>query len=189
DHFGLAECHQLDGNESVIAVPGCYPTVSSLALAPLMPYLAPHSVPVINAVSGVTGAGKKASLTTHFAEVSLQAYGIGTHRHQPEISQLLGKSVAFTPHLGHFKRGILATCYVPLQQPLSQIEVDTLYQTQYDDKPLVRLRQQPPRIQDVEHTPYCDIYAQSVKHGQTPGVIVTAAIDNLLKGAAAHALQ
>ncbi len=95
----------------MIAVPGCYPTASQLALKPLLEsgLIDKNQWPVINAVSGVSGAGRKASMVNSFCEVSLQAYGVFGHRHQPEIATHLDCDVIFTPHLGNFKRGILAT--------------------------------------------------------------------------------
>ncbi|RUO64001.1 N-acetyl-gamma-glutamyl-phosphate reductase [Pseudidiomarina planktonica] len=183
--YGLAEWCQLQGNEPVVAVPGCYPTVAALALKPLLPLLSEQSTPIINAVSGVSGAGRKASLTTHFCEVSLQAYGVGTHRHTPEIAQSLQRPVVFTPHLGNFPRGIVATIYAQTNADVSLADINHAYQQAYTDAPLVRLRNQPPAINDVANTPFCDIYA----HLSGTQLILCAAIDNLLKGAAAQAVQ
>ncbi|MDN6109941.1 MAG: N-acetyl-gamma-glutamyl-phosphate reductase, partial [Enterobacterales bacterium] len=106
--YGLAEWRAEDIKQAqLVAVPGCYPTASQLALKPLIDagLLDLNQWPVINAVSGVSGAGRKASMTTSFCEVSLQPYGIFTHRHQPEIATHLGTPVIFTPHLGNFPRG------------------------------------------------------------------------------------
>lgn len=183
--YGLSEWCELIGQEPLVAVPGCYPTVSALALKPLLPVLT-DAVPYIHAVSGVSGAGRKASLTTHVCEVSLQAYGVGTHRHQPEIAQTLGRDVVFTPHLGHFPRGILATIYVSVQKGTSQADIDAIYQAAYAEQPLVRLPGKAPAIHHVAHTPFCDIYAKLVSPQQ---LVICAAIDNLQKGAAAQAMQ
>lgn len=187
--YGLAEYCQLDGTEMLIAVPGCYPTAASLALKPIMPLLQPTCVPIINAVSGVSGAGRKAQLHTSFCQVSLQAYGIASHRHQPEIAQAVGREVLFVPHLGNFKRGILATIYVQLASNVAAAAVDEAYQQAYGSQPLVRLRTQPPALQDVVGTPYCDLYWQLSTIAGQQQLIISAAIDNLLKGAAGQALQ
>lgn len=183
--YGLAEWTQLTGDEPLIAVPGCYPTVASLALKPIMPLLASSCTPIINAVSGVSGAGRKAHAHTSFCEVSLQAYGVASHRHQPEISQAIGRPVVFVPHLGNFKRGILATIYVQLSAHVNAEQINNAYQQAYATKALVRLCAKPPAIAHVVGTPFCDI------HWQQAGdqLIICAAIDNLLKGAAAQALQ
>jgi len=187
--YGLAEWTQLKGSEPLIAVPGCYPTVAALALKPLLDLLDPHSPPIINAVSGVSGAGRKASLQSHFCEVSLQAYGVGSHRHTPEIEQSLGRSVIFTPHLGNFDRGIVATIYAQLRADVSQTQVLDAWQQAYQEQPMIRLRSQPPAIKDVAHTPYCDLYAYVDTHAGQSQLIICAAIDNLIKGAAGQAVQ
>ena len=186
--YGLAEWIGNDElAQSLFAVAGCYPTASSLALLPLIRHqlLADHAVPVINAVSGVSGAGRKASLATSFCEVGLAAYGFFSHRHRPEIEQRLGRSVVFTPHLGNFKRGILATIVVTLAEHVSQTQVEAAYQQSYQHKPLVRLVSQSPNVAHVEGTPFCDLFWQ--QQGQQ--LVVMAAIDNLLKGASAQAIQ
>lgn len=171
----------------LISVPGCYPTVSSLALLPLCrgDLLDKTQMPVITATSGVSGAGRKASLKTSFCEVSLQAYSILSHRHGPEIEQNLGRDVIFTPQLGNFKRGILATCSARLATGVGEADVMACMQSAYGDSPLVRLCTVPPRLDQVVHTPFCDIHV--VVQGNK--VVVSAAIDNLMKGAASQAIQ
>ncbi|AJP42729.1 N-acetyl-gamma-glutamyl-phosphate reductase [Alteromonas australica] len=188
--YGLAEWHEDKiANASVIAVPGCYPTASLTALKPLAAngLLDANVRPVINAVSGVSGAGRKASLTTSFFEVSLHAYGVLGHRHTPEIEAYLGTPVIFTPHLGNFKRGILATITVKLAPNVSQSQLDAVYQDAYNGKPIVRLRDSFPKIDDVAHTPFVDLHW---KLDEASGyAVVTAAIDNVMKGAASQAIQ
>ncbi|WP_189403954.1 N-acetyl-gamma-glutamyl-phosphate reductase [Alteromonas halophila] len=188
--YGLAEWYAEDiSNASLVAVPGCYPTASLSALKPLInnTLVDTQHYPVINAVSGVTGAGRKASLTNSFCEVSLSAYGILSHRHTPEISAYLGTPVIFTPHLGNFKRGILATVTVKLNAGVSHDEVNDAFYQAYADSPLVRLRQHSPKLDDVVKTPFVDLYWQ---YDPASGyVVVTAAIDNLMKGAASQAIQ
>lgn len=173
--------------KNLISVPGCYPTACSLALLPLVKndLLAEQCIPVINATSGVSGAGRKAALSTSFCEVGLNAYGFFGHRHRPEIEQNLGRKVVFIPHLGNFKRGILATCVVTLKSDVSQEQVKRAFIEAYQSKPLVRLLNQSPNVANVAGTPYCDLYWQ--QDGEQ--LIVVSAIDNLLKGAAAQAMQ
>ena len=171
----------------LISVPGCYPTACSLALLPLVraELLADNCIPVINATSGVSGAGRKAALNTSFCEVGLNAYGFFKHRHRPEIEQNLGRKVVFTPHLGNFKRGILATSVVTLKPGVTAEQVMKTFTEAYQSKPLVRLVAQSPNVADVAGTPYCDIFWQ--QDGEQ--LVVVSAIDNLLKGAAAQAMQ
>ncbi|RUO52121.1 N-acetyl-gamma-glutamyl-phosphate reductase [Pseudidiomarina halophila] len=183
--YGLAEFTQLQGDEPLIAVPGCYPTAAALALRPVSHLLTHDSVPIVNAVSGVTGAGRKAQLHTSFCEVSLQAYAVAEHRHQPEMAASIGRDILFVPHLGNFKRGILATIYAQVQSGISAATIEDTLQACYADKPLVRIVNTPPKLQQVVGTPYCDIYCKM--HGQQ--LIFSVAIDNLLKGAAAQAVQ
>lgn len=187
--YGLAEWRSEDIKQAqLVAVPGCYPTASQLALKPLIDagLLDLNQWPVINAVSGVSGAGRKASMTTSFCEVSLQPYGIFTHRHQPEIATHLGTPVIFTPHLGNFPRGILATITCKLTAGVTAEQVGAVYQQAYAGKPLVRVYDKGvPAIKNVAGTPFCDIgFAQQGEH-----LIIVSAEDNLLKGAAAQAVQ
>ncbi|BDH44060.1 N-acetyl-gamma-glutamyl-phosphate reductase [Salmonella enterica subsp. enterica serovar Choleraesuis] len=187
--YGLAEW-QNDAlhNARLIAVPGCYPTAAQLALKPLIDggLLDLAQWPVINATSGVSGAGRKAALSNSFCEVSLQPYGVFTHRHQPEIAAHLGAEVIFTPHLGNFARGILETITCRLRSGVSRDQIAQCFQDAYGDKPLVRLYQQGlPALKNVVGLPFCDIgFAVQDNH-----LIVVATEDNLLKGAAAQAIQ
>ena len=171
----------------LISVPGCYPTACSLALLPLIKagLVADDCIPVINATSGVSGAGRKAALNTSFCEVGLNAYGFFKHRHRPEIEQNLGRKVVFTPHLGNFKRGILATSVVILKAGVTAADITQAFNSAYEGKPLVRLVSQSPNVADVAGTPFCDIFWQ--QDGEQ--LVVVSAIDNLLKGAAAQAMQ
>ncbi len=188
--YGLAEWQEEKiKTASLVAVPGCYPTASQLALKPLIDnqLLDLSHLPVINAVSGVSGAGRKASVLNSFCEVSLHAYGVFTHRHQPEIATHLGIELLFTPHLGNFKRGILATISAKLADKVQLSQIDELMKSAYADKPLVRVLgdNQHAKLQSVQHTGFCDI-GWSVSNGH---IILTSAIDNLLKGAASQAIQ
>ncbi|OCH60401.1 N-acetyl-gamma-glutamyl-phosphate reductase [Aliivibrio fischeri] len=187
--YGLAEWNaDAIAKAQLVAVPGCYPTASQLALKPLVKseLLDKNQWPVINATSGVTGAGRKASLTSAFCEVSLQPYGVFNHRHQPEIAAQLGCDVIFTPHLGNFKRGILATITTKLAKGVTEKEIQEAFEAAYTQTPAVRLLgNEMPKIQSVEKTPFCDIGWKI----QGEHLIVVSAIDNLLKGASSQAMQ
>jgi len=185
-----ALCEYTDPEElkktSLISLPGCYPTASQLALKPLVEnnLLDLDYRPSINAVSGVSGAGRKAKLGNSFCEVSLNAYGVFSHRHQPEIEEHLGIKVIFTPHLGSFKRGIHATITARLKDGIGRDEVALAYKI-YEHKPLVRVLDTLPHLSYVQYTPFCDIgYAIADNY-----IIIVSCIDNLLKGAAAQAMQ
>ncbi len=185
--YGLAEWNSDKiADSKMIAVPGCYPTASLTALKPLSSMLT-SSLPVINAVSGVTGAGRKAQLNTSFCEVSLTPYGVLGHRHQPEIATQLGQEVIFTPHLGNFKRGILATITVQLKLGTTEADIAEAYSI-YDNAPLVTVKHGLfPKVDDVVNTPNCHL---GWKFDPDTGYLVVAsAIDNLMKGAASQAHQ
>lgn len=183
-------------NASLVANPGCYPTASILALAPLFAagIVEADSV-IIDAKSGLTGAGIKASDSTHFSNVNenFKAYGIGVHRHTIEIEEQLSalayssSTIQFTPHLLPVDRGILVTAYAKLKKPVNQIELDDIYQKFYQEKPFVRLRNSAPGIKDVRGSHYCDIFPTWDE--RTQRVIIISAIDNLLKGAASQAVH
>ncbi|EAA1257184.1 N-acetyl-gamma-glutamyl-phosphate reductase [Salmonella enterica subsp. enterica] len=187
--YGLAEWNADKLNTAnLIAVPGCYPTAAQLSLKPLIDggLLDLTQWPVINATSGVSGAGRKAAISNSFCEVSLQPYGVFTHRHQPEIAVHLGAEVIFTPHLGNFPRGILETITCRLKAGVTHAQVADVLQKAYGDKPLVRLYDKGvPALKNVVGLPFCDIgFAVQGEH-----LIVVATEDNLLKGAAAQAVQ
>ncbi|MTJ03030.1 N-acetyl-gamma-glutamyl-phosphate reductase [Idiomarina piscisalsi] len=185
--YGLAEWHAADiATAQLVAVPGCYPTAALMALLPLkQKALLTDDKLIVNAVSGVTGAGRKGALNTHGAELSLQAYGLFSHRHTPEISQQLQQNVLFTPHLANFPRGILATVYANLYDQVTDTEIEGAYQC-YAGQPLVRVKAQSrPAIKNVVHQPFVDIGW----HREGNQLIMLSAIDNLLKGAASQAIQ
>ncbi|MEL4472055.1 N-acetyl-gamma-glutamyl-phosphate reductase [Shewanella algae] len=185
--YGLAEWNaEAIANSKMIAVPGCYPTASLLALKPLKSLMT-DAFPVINAVSGVTGAGRKAQLHTSFCEVSLTPYGVLGHRHQPEIASQLGQEVIFTPHLGNFKRGILATITLQLKPGTKAEDVVEAYSI-YHGSSIVSVKQnQFPKVDDVVHTGNCHLGWKFDE--QNHYLVVASAIDNLMKGAASQALQ
>lgn len=187
--YGLAEWNFAQIKQAqLIAVPGCYPTASQLPLKPLIVegLLDGTQWPVINAISGVSGAGRKASLNNHFCEVSVHAYGLFTHRHQPEIATHLGQEVIFMPHLGSFKQGIHATITCQVKEGVNAKDILGALNKYYDDKPLVRVYQENwPALKSVIGLPYCDIgFVLKGRH-----LILISVEDNLLKGAAAQAVQ
>ncbi|MCO7224453.1 N-acetyl-gamma-glutamyl-phosphate reductase [Pleionea sp. CnH1-48] len=171
----------------LIAVAGCYPTSALVALKPFIEHQWVTGTPVIHSVSGVSGAGRKASLKTTLCELSLEAYGVDTHRHQPEIEQCLNHPVIFTPHLGAFPRGIHTSVTAELTRPYEQTDVYALLEDIYAQHPLVRIKDSLPAIHHVAHTPFIDIAARVINSGQHLQLFV--AIDNLLKGAASQAVQ
>lgn len=185
--YALMEWTKLDPQGMLFAIPGCYPTAASLALKPACEsaLLEPGNRPVITAVSGVSGAGRGANPRTSFCEVSLQAYGVLNHRHTPEIAANLGRDVVFTPVLGPYKRGILATCVGELQDGVSEEQVKAIYRQAYQHTPLVQLRETSVAVDHVAHTPMCLLNV----HVKDRTLVVVSVIDNLLKGAAAQAMQ
>jgi N-acetyl-gamma-glutamyl-phosphate reductase len=178
----------------LVANPGCYTSTSILGLAPLLceDWIESTGI-IIDAKSGVSGAGRKPKLGTLFAECneSLSAYGVGNHRHTPEIEQILtqasGKNVEviFTPHLIPMDRGILCTMYPRLKRETTQAELLDLYRGFYQDKPFVRVVDHLPATKYVAYTNFCDISVR-FNRGQ---LIVFSATDNLIKGAAGVAVQ
>lgn len=195
--YGLPELHAETIKESkLVANPGCYPTTSILALAPLFAtdWIIPESV-VIDAKSGITGAGIKATETSHFSNVNenFKAYGLKSHRHTIEIEEQLGKlgkrdiKLQFTPHLLPVDRGILATAYATPKEKIVQEDLIRLYKTFYKDKPFIRLRKDLPSIKDVRASNYCDIHVNY--DGRTNRIIIISVLDNLTKGAASQAVQ
>jgi N-acetyl-gamma-glutamyl-phosphate reductase len=188
--YGLAEWQQDDiANTKLVAVPGCYPTASLLCLKPLTVnnLVVENSLVVVNGISGVSGAGRSASLATNFNEVSLKAYNVLQHRHQPEISQEANAQVIFNPHLAPYKRGLLATVTLQLKAGVSALQVQQVFTDSYSDKPLVRIVNTWPEIGNVAYTPFADVHWQVDEEKQV--VVVSCAIDNLLKGAASQAVQ
>ena len=188
--YGLAEWQAAEiASSDLIAVPGCYPTASLLALKPITSNALheENSLIVVNGISGVTGAGRKASLATSFCEVSLTPYNILQHRHQPEISQEANADVIFNPHLAPYKRGLLVTVTLQLKISVTAEHVAKAFLHAYQDKPLVRIVNTWPKIDNVAYTPFADLHwlVDEEKHV----LVVSCAIDNLLKGAAAQAIQ
>jgi N-acetyl-gamma-glutamyl-phosphate reductase len=178
------------GGARLIACAGCYPTAAVLALAPLVSRGLVSGDIVIDAKSGVSGAGKAPSERTHFCEVdeSLSAYGVFGHRHAAEIEQELGVGVTFVPHLVPIDRGILETIYVRVPAGTAEPAVAEAFRDDYAHSPFVRLRGGDlPVIKHVAHTNFCDIgWKLDVETGR---LVLVSCIDNLLKGAAGQAVQ
>ena len=193
--YGLPELYRESiRSAQLVANPGCYPTAAILALAPLLRegVVAPRGI-VIDAKSGVTGAGRSPKPHLHFPECNegLVAYGVGSHRHTPEIDQVLGAwadvqtDVLFTPHLVPMDRGEMITAYGDLAVEMSSAGLLELLRNQYADEPFVRIVDQLPNTKDVAHTNFCDITARQVR-GKA---VVVSVIDNLVKGASGAAVQ
>jgi N-acetyl-gamma-glutamyl-phosphate reductase len=190
--YGLTELERAAVKKAqLVSNPGCYPTAALLALAPLASagLLVAGSDIVVDAKSGVSGAGKTPSDRTHFSEVhgSLAAYGVFGHRHGVEIEQGLGREVTFTPHLVPLDRGILATIYVRVRPGTTEQALGDAYQRAYRDEVFLRLTGPAlPEIKHVAHTNFCDIGWRVDASGRA---IIVSVIDNLLKGASGQAVQ
>ncbi len=196
--YGLPELGRERIKEArIIANPGCYCTAGILAVAPLLKHddlIDPFSV-IIDAKSGITGAGRKAEISLLLAEAgdSVKAYNIASHRHTPEIEQELSKAygdklnITFTPHLMPMKRGILATCYINTRTFCSDDDIYEIYGRFYSNSDFVRVRRELVETRYVNYTNFCDI---SIKVDiRARRIIVTSALDNLIKGAAGQAVQ
>lgn len=191
--LGLPELHAAELKEAaLIAVPGCYSTASILALAPAVAAGLAASDFVVDAKSGVSGAGRSPGVGVHFSEVneSVGAYAIGGHRHLPELVQELGilsrngkVDVTFVPHLIPMTRGILATCYFDLKGSLEELQ--DAYREFYSDQPFTRVVANTPTTKLASHSNLCliNVAAQGKK------AVVTATLDNLVKGASGQGVE
>jgi N-acetyl-gamma-glutamyl-phosphate reductase len=189
--YGLTERHPGDIRSArLVACPGCYPTAALLALEPLVEAGLVHGDVVIDAKSGMTGAGKAPSERTHFSENhgSAAAYGLFSHRHTAEMEQELGRLVTFVPHLVPLNRGILETIYVRLTPGTRESHVAEAFERAYSGAPFVRLRGRDlPEIKHVAYTSFCDIgWCADDTSGR---LVLVVCLDNLLKGAASQAVQ
>jgi len=193
--FGLPELFRdRIKDASLVANPGCYPTGAALAIAPLLKNdLIETDTVIVNAVTGTSGAGNKPSGKFHFPNMNENffPYGIGTHRHMPEIEQIASDvagryvTVLFQPHVGPFDRGILSTVYCIPKEKINNEQLELLYHDFYSSEPFVQIRNDAPAVKDVAGTNYCHIYPTSVK-GR---IVAFSAIDNLVKGASGQAIQ
>ena len=196
---GLLDAHKRreEGVAVLVACAGCYPTASALAAYPAVQAHIVCPPLVIDAISGVTGAGKAANERTHFcfANESLEAYSVGKHRHIPEIEQILGLEggVVFTPHLAPLNRGLLATVYLPLRQEGALAggidAVHRLYRDFYQDAPFVEVLDKGvlPKTASVAGSNYAHIGLALLESVNT--LVAVSAIDNLCKGASGQAVQ
>jgi N-acetyl-gamma-glutamyl-phosphate reductase len=185
--YGLPELHrQAIAGADLVANPGCYPTAALLALHPFRHILGEV---VIDAKSGISGAGRETTAATHFvsADENLTPYKVDRHRHTPEIEQELGGStVTFVPHLVPLAQGELVSCYVTPTKPFTREEVwDCL--DAYSAEPFVELRLEPPGVLHVRDSNFCRIHA--TVDPRTGRLLLFSAIDNLWKGAASQAVQ
>ena len=198
--YGLPELHRNEVRTArLVGNPGCYPTASILGLAPVAGIIDPDVI--VDAKSGISGAGRTQVLdVNHYAEIneSVRAYGLEGHRHQPEIAQELNRlragagvatpvELTFVPHLVPMTRGILATCYARLTERVTPEELMARYQTYYAGQPFVRVVAEPPATKHTWGSNYCYICPRISP--QTGRLIVTSALDNLVKGAAGQAVQ
>ena len=193
--YGLPELFREEiAGVNLVANPGCYPTSAILPLFPLITQGVVEATGVIiDSKSGVTGAGRTAKLPFHYPECneSIKAYGVGTHRHTPEITQFLTQAagsqaeVIFTPHLVPMNRGILSTCYVT---PKEGMTVDDALQTledTYADEPFIRVTPTPPETRAVRNTNFVDLHV--ARSGGR--MVVLSCLDNVIKGASGAAVQ
>ena len=178
----------------LVANPGCFP---SSALLPLLPLLEVGVIEndsiIIDSKTGVSGAGRKANLKFHYPECneSIAAYGVGTHRHMPEIDQIIARKtgvetgVVFTPHLTPMDRGILSTIYVRPTSGQDASSINQFLSQHYANEMFVRITDRPPSTKEVAYTNFCNIHAADSRSL----VVITSALDNLIKGASGAAVQ
>ncbi len=195
--YGLPELYreQISGS-SLIANPGCYPTAAILALMPALKKGLIKNDIIIDAKSGISGAGRSLSLKSHFCEANedITAYATEGHRHLPEIIQELKKAepaqdlcITFNPYLVPVTRGILASCYAGLKTSLTKRDLFEVYSSFYRDEPFIRVTDMPPHTKQAAGSNYCLVCPTIDK--RTNRLVVISAIDNLIKGAAGQAVQ
>lgn len=197
--YGLPELNRKKiKNSAIIGNPGCYVTSTLLALIPAIQNAFIEASPIIvDSKSGITGAGRNPSAVNNFSEAgeSFKAYGVGSHRHQPEIAHVLSQltdekpSVIFTPHLLPMSRGILSCSYALLKKEVSIEEIHAFYKDFYKDEPFVRVLPigSLPETRNVRGTNYCDISLFIVNEGKMLQVV--SVLDNMVKGASGQAVQ
>ena len=192
--YGLPELHRdRIAGSGLVANPGCYPTAALLALAPLAERGLIDDV-VISAASGVSGAGRGGGERLHFVNVdeNYSPYGVGGHRHAPEIDQELAAlgwtgQATFVPHLLPLDQGLLASCYVDLTSDVTEDELRSLYEDRYAPESFVEMVEAPPGVRDVRDTNDCRVMVALDRAANR--ALVFCAIDNLWKGAAGQAIQ
>jgi len=193
--YGLPELFRKQVRSArLIANPGCFPTGAILAIAPLLKNkLIRTDGIIVNAVTGVSGGGKNPSVTFHFPNMNenILPYGIGTHRHMPEMEQIAseiagaGVSMLFQPHVGPFDRGILSSVYCDPVGNVTAAQLQELYKTFYQGEPFVQVLAAAPGVKNVARTNYCHVFA-TVAKGK---VLCFSALDNIVKGASGQAVQ
>jgi len=188
--YGLIEYYREDLKKTNLAAgPGCYPTATLLGILPFIPYIDTSAPLFVDAKSGVSGAGKKLSESTHFVTINdnIFAYNPLKHRHAPEIAEKIEKvhgakmNVNFVPHLIPATRGELVSVYATLKEDIDPLEV---LKKHYANDPFIRIRETPVNIKSTAGTHFCDIFAAKNENG----LFVSSAIDNLLRGASSQAL-
>ncbi len=193
--FGLPELfRERIRGAKLVANPGCYPTGALLAIAPLLTNgLIETSGIIVSSVTGVSGGGKNPSAVFHYPNMNenIFAYGIGSHRHMPEMEQIASEvagekvEMLFQPHVGPFDRGILSTVYCEPKKDTDQQQLLKLYREFYQSEVFVRVVDSPPAVKNVAKTNYCHVFP-TVAKGR---IICFSAIDNLIKGASGQAVQ
>ncbi len=188
--YGLVERHRASlMGADLIAVPGCYPTATSLALGPFIDAGVVHRRGiVVNALSGVSGAGRGTSDRLHFARLAsnAEAYGLLDHRHTSEMQQELGAELLFTPHLIPVSRGMLVTAYAPLVDGAS-VDPMALLAEAYAHDPFIVVSPEPPTLKDALGSNLCFVSARVDE--RTGWLLAMSSLDNLIKGAAGQAIQ
>lgn len=196
--YGLSEWVELSKEAKIIANPGCFPTSALLGLAPVVKHgLIKEDSIIIDAKTGVSGAGRGLSQANHFSETNenTKAYKVNAHQHTPEIEQQLKhwnekiEAVSFTPHLVPMTRGILSTIYVTANQDLTEDQLHSLYEESYADNYFVRVRElgQQAATKEVSGSNFCDI--SLAYDARTKRITIVSVIDNLVKGASGQAVQ
>ncbi len=191
--YGLTELYREQLRDAeLVATPGCYPTASLLALAPVAEQGVLGEV-FVAAMQGTSGYGRSSDDTVHFSSMTENAFPYKTegHRHRPEIEQELAAlgspaPVSFVPHLLPLDQGELATCFAELSEPISKDEVQALYRERYAGEPFVRVLDHPPDLRSVRDTNECHVYVTVEERGR---LIAISAIDNIWKGASGQAVQ
>jgi N-acetyl-gamma-glutamyl-phosphate reductase len=193
--YGLPELFRDEiKGKNLVANPGCYPTGASLALAPLLKNgLIKTSGIVVSSVTGVSGGGKNPSPNFHFPYMNenIYPYGVGVHRHMPEIEQVASMvaekpvELLFQPHVGPFDRGIVSSTYSDPAKDITPQQVMELYQDFYKNEPFVQVQTKAPAVKNVAKSNYCHVFP-TVAKGK---VVVFSVIDNLIKGASGQAIQ
>lgn len=189
--YALVERHREElAGAQLLAVPGCYPTATNLALGPFADngWITPAGA-VVNALSGVSGAGRSSSERLQFSRLhgNAEAYGLLHHRHTAEMEQELHVPVLFTPHLIPVSRGMLVTATAPLRKSATTDEALALLHDRYDTEPFVVVTDEPPSLKDATGSNLCFVSARVDL--RTNHLLVMSAIDNLIKGAAGQAIQ